>query len=266
MYDPTIGRFISEDPIRIAAGDTNYYRYVGNNPTNKVDPTGLYEEDIHFYMTYFLARAIGLGDIKSDLKMSDGKTNATDAYLIAWAAQYTDVHSKTQPVTLGQEQRYKYHFRHKSGELTKAGSVCATEPITAGIKAKVPLLTGIGAHAYEDSYAHAGYDLNHIKNLSVDRPHTDPTKAMAMAKSMYEKLAEYYKQKTGNAPKMTFGELSAELEKRFKANETQEQANKAWRELIKKSFAEAINNPASDDKHPWSKPFLEAAGKVNNPK
>ena len=40
MYDPTVGRFLEEDPIRFAGGDANLYRYVGNSPMNYVDPTG----------------------------------------------------------------------------------------------------------------------------------------------------------------------------------------------------------------------------------
>jgi hypothetical protein len=32
---------MSEDPIGFAAGDANLYRYVGNSPTNFVDPNGL---------------------------------------------------------------------------------------------------------------------------------------------------------------------------------------------------------------------------------
>jgi RHS repeat-associated protein len=39
-YDPQIGRFISEDPIRFAGGDVNLYAYAGNNPVNYVDPWG----------------------------------------------------------------------------------------------------------------------------------------------------------------------------------------------------------------------------------
>jgi len=41
-YDPRIGRFISEDPIGFAAGDTNLSRYVGNSTHNAVDPSGLW--------------------------------------------------------------------------------------------------------------------------------------------------------------------------------------------------------------------------------
>ena len=39
-YDPSIGRFISEDPISFEAGDSNLSRYVFNNPINFTDPTG----------------------------------------------------------------------------------------------------------------------------------------------------------------------------------------------------------------------------------
>jgi RHS repeat-associated protein len=41
LYDPATGRWLSEDPIGIDAGDTNLYRYVRNNPTNFTDPEGL---------------------------------------------------------------------------------------------------------------------------------------------------------------------------------------------------------------------------------
>ena len=39
-YDPDAGRFLSEDPIRFRAG-TDFYQYVRNNPSNKIDPKGL---------------------------------------------------------------------------------------------------------------------------------------------------------------------------------------------------------------------------------
>ena len=33
-YDPELGRFISRDPLGLAGGDVNLYRYAGNNPVN----------------------------------------------------------------------------------------------------------------------------------------------------------------------------------------------------------------------------------------
>ncbi len=40
MYSPGLGRFMQPDPIGFAAG-MNWYAYVGNDPVNAVDPTGL---------------------------------------------------------------------------------------------------------------------------------------------------------------------------------------------------------------------------------
>ena len=42
-YDAQAGRFLTEDPIGFAAGDVNLYRYVGNNPLNFIDPSGLHQ-------------------------------------------------------------------------------------------------------------------------------------------------------------------------------------------------------------------------------
>jgi RHS repeat-associated protein len=39
-YDPSSGRFMSEDPMGFGAGDMNLWRYVGNAPTNATDPSG----------------------------------------------------------------------------------------------------------------------------------------------------------------------------------------------------------------------------------
>ena len=39
-YDPETGRFTARDPIGFAGGDTNTYRYAGNQPHRASDPTG----------------------------------------------------------------------------------------------------------------------------------------------------------------------------------------------------------------------------------
>jgi RHS repeat-associated protein len=40
-YNPAIGRWVSKDPIRFNRGQVNIYVYVGNDPVNRRDPSGL---------------------------------------------------------------------------------------------------------------------------------------------------------------------------------------------------------------------------------
>lgn len=83
-FDPDTGRYTTPDPTDFGNG-TNPYAYVSNNPLTNVDRLGLYEEDIHYYMTYFLALAAGVDPRR--------------AYIIATAAQYVDDNPITQPMT-----------------------------------------------------------------------------------------------------------------------------------------------------------------------
>ncbi|MFF4594178.1 RHS repeat-associated core domain-containing protein [Amycolatopsis sp. NPDC001319] len=52
-YSPNDQRFLSQDPLGFASGDTDFYSYVGNKPTNLVDPLGTKPQDSgarrHFY-------------------------------------------------------------------------------------------------------------------------------------------------------------------------------------------------------------------------
>jgi uncharacterized protein RhaS with RHS repeats len=41
MFDPTIGRWTTEDPSGFEAADADLFRYVRNNPTNLTDPSGM---------------------------------------------------------------------------------------------------------------------------------------------------------------------------------------------------------------------------------
>lgn len=117
-YDPQTGRFTTADPIsmrpgldlgmadRLAGG--NVYAYVSNNPLTQVDAQGLYQEDIHYYMTFFLALAAGV--------------DYNEARIIALATQYIDDNPATRPldekdlgttvgsITKNQQALLTYHF------------------------------------------------------------------------------------------------------------------------------------------------------------
>lgn len=78
MHNPNIGRWLQVDPIGFEAGDTNLYRYVGNNPTNYTDPSGLdYATDQQGRVYWVIqhdapgvynpvVRWVHIGDLKND--------------------------------------------------------------------------------------------------------------------------------------------------------------------------------------------------------
>jgi RHS repeat-associated protein len=87
-YDPrptsaTKGRYLSPDPLGYPDGD-DPYSYVNGDPINKTDATGLYGDDVHYYMTYFLARVAGLAE--------------QEALTIARANVYIDYNPFTWPL------------------------------------------------------------------------------------------------------------------------------------------------------------------------
>lgn len=45
VYDPSMGRWLTKDPIGFGGGDANLYGYVANDPVNWVDPSGLISEE-----------------------------------------------------------------------------------------------------------------------------------------------------------------------------------------------------------------------------
>lgn len=59
-YDAELGRWISKDPIGFNGGDANLYSYVGADPVNYIDPTGLTQEDLDFAIRYLRKTQPGL--------------------------------------------------------------------------------------------------------------------------------------------------------------------------------------------------------------
>ena len=58
-YDPKAGRYLQPDPLGYPDGP-DAYGYAGGDPVNRIDPSGLYQIDMHYYMTYFLGLDSGL--------------------------------------------------------------------------------------------------------------------------------------------------------------------------------------------------------------
>ena len=82
-YDPAAGRYLQPDPLGYPDGP-DAYLYAGGDPINRIDPTGLYQEDMHYYMVFFLALAAGL--------------DYEPARITALASQYVDDNPITRPL------------------------------------------------------------------------------------------------------------------------------------------------------------------------
>ncbi|QYG06665.1 RHS repeat-associated core domain-containing protein [Janthinobacterium sp. PAMC25594] len=103
-YDPAPGCYLTPDPM--GQGGINPYAYVSDNPLTNIDPLGLYQIDVHYYMTFFLAITAGV--------------DKDTARQIALATQYIDENPVTEPMLpdglhpdsllVNQPALARYHF------------------------------------------------------------------------------------------------------------------------------------------------------------
>jgi RHS repeat-associated protein len=169
-YSPALARFVSVDTV---GGDPsssqswNRYSYTRGNPLRAVDPTGLYEEDVHRSLTAVLALAVGF--------------DASVANAIAAANQGIDDNPSTS-ANPSEAARRNHHFTSQS----RRGELWASFE-----SSKSPEALGVFLHAQQDSFSHAGYgtDIGHLLDgHAPDRTFNDPEKADQMAATTYVKL------------------------------------------------------------------------------
>jgi hypothetical protein len=146
----------------------NPYSYVSNNPLSNVDPLGLYQSDIHFYMTFFLAMASGV--------------DYDAARTMALAAQYVDNNPQTRPLDesnlltimasplWNQNQLSRYHFvlweTSSTGHAVFSGNTDVSQHSSTQLSALLAASTGAPTgcsklqlfgeylHAFQDTFAH----------------------------------------------------------------------------------------------------------------
>ena len=105
-YDPSAGRFLSEDPLGFKA-DADFYRYVGNSSANLTDPTGLYALQ-GFSPTQAAEMTIAIGQIVARLRREpccvDPKRRAELLDLLqpgSYGSGVTFVYNETLPKVSG---------------------------------------------------------------------------------------------------------------------------------------------------------------------
>jgi RHS repeat-associated protein len=190
-YNPTVGRFNQIDPFSGNQEDgANLYAYCQNDPVNNSDPSGMYEIDVHQYLTMYLAGKAGFdpGTVaiwigKATQKVDEDNRSAFKGYLPYWNMEH-------------------YHFVNRDRLRTMA------------VKASVNNIDAMGEflHAQEDTYAHcagigkrdwdyygtfgifgAGFPFGHLfYNHAPDHTWHDVPKAMQMAKRVFQDLKGIY--------------------------------------------------------------------------
>jgi hypothetical protein len=71
MLDPSVGRWLEEDPELFGTGDPNLYRPMGNDPTDKTDPTGLETDNDLMFRQFKQHVKIGGGQVAFNQHITD---------------------------------------------------------------------------------------------------------------------------------------------------------------------------------------------------
>ena len=105
FYDPQLGRFVGEDPIGFNAGQMNFFAYVGNNPTNSVDPSGLWGRPVHMEIIREAFKCLS----ESQREHLANSNDEVDGLLNggAWREEYSYQHGMRAPWETVDEARKK---------------------------------------------------------------------------------------------------------------------------------------------------------------
>ncbi|MGB6366757.1 MAG: RHS repeat-associated core domain-containing protein, partial [Thermoanaerobaculia bacterium] len=172
-YDPELGRFTSADPLGYVDGPS-LYGFAGGDPLNSRDPMGLYQEDFHFYVVYYMAE-LALGDSERALR-------------IAYASQFTDDRRLTAPadprdwlkIRTPEYQRKlrDFHFSDYRGDpVTRATGYNPLVDyfVDKARASKNDFQLGIALHTYADTFSHEGFSWQiHDHNRRSKHPNTPP--------------------------------------------------------------------------------------------
>lgn len=93
-YSPGLQRFISQDPLGFGGGDVNLYAYVGNDPVNNTDPSGLHPRNPNYPLDFgngYWGRVDPTGNITGQgFEIHVVKLTSSGQVINEWIASGTD--------------------------------------------------------------------------------------------------------------------------------------------------------------------------------
>jgi RHS repeat-associated protein len=177
-YNPTLGRFMSEDPKGFDAGDYNLFRYCHNDPLDLTDPMGLGDEQVN-------AQMVKAG--YANLAMHAQMVLPPGSNIPVWAVQLPNaqwVDSRAAGLTMGQMSQsergmhtYSLKSQYNIGDLSgargfqyvwdpneKFNGQCMTtiQHLSGAPSSSTPLLRGapVGPNTRQGTAVATGFELN----------------------------------------------------------------------------------------------------------
>ena len=197
-YDPRTGSFMSPDPAG-HRDSPNLYSYCGGDPVNCTDPTGMYEADFHYGLSFYLAKracfsadvakSIAEGAERPDQDERAPIRNGVEAKLGSQAAR---------------ERLRAWHFPKPDlyTGVVEPGSKEAQRNVWTGLMTNNLTLFSEGLHTLQDSWSHQGKPslggyAGHpdarggLSSHNADIPYKYPNDAMHAAEATFNYMRAY---------------------------------------------------------------------------
>jgi RHS repeat-associated protein len=184
VYIPQLGRFISEDPFGLTGG-INLFAYVRNNPMKWRDPFGLYNIDVHYYLTYFIASRFPCLTPEEARKIAEGD-------------QHTDEDPETSPGLGWNEGQRQINSDYHAFNSGNNGNLNNLRNIAVGRGSSYGDL-GRYLHYLQDTFSHRGFYSPVYGQLTggfaVDDTNNDVGKSAEMAGATWFAIRDWIKAK-----------------------------------------------------------------------